>query len=229
MRITTLVVSFMLAGCQTPELTDGCDKYLDIVTSAPSKTVETITSGSDYFVWKAQSTTDPLSKELFLRAAADALVRDVATASVQLPAADDEHATRCIGMVDQDNSYWLETVLSNQGWEFSANAKDIGDAAWLLTQHSDRRLEFQQFMLTELKENANTLELDRRKIALLEDRIAINSGELQSYGTQGRCSASGDWRPFQTAAPREEVGALRREVGLPPLEEYIKSMSEFCK
>ncbi len=49
--------------------------------------------------------------------------------------------------------------------------------------------------------------------------MAHNAGRAQTYGTQGRCVAPGDWRPFELVEPAA-LDARRASVGLEPIAEY---------
>jgi len=56
-------------------------------------------------------------------------------------------------------------------------------------------------------------------LAYLHDRVAINHGRSQAYGTQGRCVPGRGWEPL----PLEDESAvdeLRAEAGLRPLADY---------
>jgi hypothetical protein len=64
------------------------------------------------------------------------------------------------------------------------------------------------------------------QVAYLADRIAIHSGEMQRYGTQGHCDA-GEWKPFPIAAV-SELDARRGRMRLGPYEQYLSTTKALC-
>lgn len=88
-------------------------------------------------------------------------------------------------------------------------------AAWLLVQHQDYNLDLQ-------KEFLENCDFSDKNYAYLYDRVAINSGEKQRYGTQFKRDEDGKLTPRETEDP-ENVDKRREEKGLEPLEEHIKT------
>ena len=70
-------------------------------------------------------------------------------------------------------------------------------------------------------------ESNKTNYAYLIDRVAVNTGREQRYGTQGGCSAAHIWSPKPMEVP-SEVDRRRAEVGLPPLPDYIAQISKLC-
>ncbi|HEX6263173.1 MAG TPA: DUF6624 domain-containing protein [Actinomycetota bacterium] len=71
------------------------------------------------------------------------------------------------------------------------------------------------------------LRVDPVDVAYLEDRVAVNRGRPQTYGSQIRCM---EGRP-EPATPIEDAGnvdARRKEVGLDPLDDYYAELEEAC-
>lgn len=99
--------------------------------------------------------------------------------------------------------------------------KEVSNDAWLLVQHADHDIEFQTICLTLMKESSEG-EVERRDIAFLEDRIRVNQGRGQLYGTQfmqvdGRHVP----RPIED---EENIDARRAEMGMGTLAERIEEM-----
>lgn len=123
--------------------------------------------------------------------------------------------------VDADNTRWLKEQVSRHGWfTVSKYGADADFAAWLLVQHADRDVPFQTEMLELLEPLVPANETGQRNYAYLYDRVAVNSGRPQRYGTQGRCTAAGVWEPREVERP-EALDERRAAVGLPPEAEYI--------
>jgi hypothetical protein len=93
-------------------------------------------------------------------------------------------------------------------------------AAWLLVQHADRDVAFQTEMLRILEPLVPARETAQSNYAYLHDRVAVNSGRPQRYGTQGRCTAAGVWEPREVEQP-EQLDERRAAVGLGPEADYI--------
>lgn len=93
--------------------------------------------------------------------------------------------------------------------------------AWLLVQHMDWNVEFQQEYLDLMMKNPDDY-LDSN-IAYLTDRVFVNNGKPQVYGTQFQSFPDEDkYRPRPTIDPKN-VNQRRNEVGLETIEEYSKN------
>lgn len=97
--------------------------------------------------------------------------------------------------------------------------------AWLLIQHADLDVSFQAECLALMKA-APLGEVDVATMAYLEDRVLVNKGEAQLYGTQlniinGLYVA----KPYKDGN-EDAVNVKRAEVGLPPLADYITDVTK---
>jgi len=61
-----------------------------------------------------------------------------------------------------------------------------------------------------------------QNLALLEDRILINQGKPQIYGSQVRLNEKAGKNEFYQIMDEPNVNKRRASVGLPPLEDYAK-------
>ncbi|RMG41837.1 MAG: hypothetical protein D6719_07740 [Candidatus Dadabacteria bacterium] len=86
-------------------------------------------------------------------------------------------------------------------------------------------MEFQETALKLLKEQRPG-EVQPHEIAYLEDRILVNKEGYQVYGTQLAQNGEGKLVPIPIKDP-DTVDQRRRNVGLEPLEEYLKKTREF--
>jgi hypothetical protein len=129
------------------------------------------------------------------------------------------HSRGCT--VDEENTRWLKSQLDQGGWfTISKYGADADMAAWLLVQHADRDVAFQADVLRILEPFVATGETARISYAYLYDRVAVNSGRPQRYGTQGLCTAAGVWQPREVEQP-EKLDERRAAVGLGPEADYI--------
>lgn len=129
--------------------------------------------------------------------------------------------------LDARNTARLKEIVEKIGWPTISKVgeKASGDA-WVLVQHADEDAEFQKYCL-DLMKQAPTGEVASHDIAYLEDRIRINSGQPQLYGTQFRWTT--DNKPIQDIEDPENVDQRRKEMGLDTLAENIEEMYEKYK
>ncbi len=87
-------------------------------------------------------------------------------------------------------------------------------AIWLVIQHSDKF--FMKKYLPILEQSAEKGDIDKSMIALTKDRILLYEGKPQIYGSQVM-----DGKLWDLFEP-EYVNKRRKEVGLDPIEDYLK-------
>lgn len=130
--------------------------------------------------------------------------------------------------VDRKNWTWLSRQVRQHGWlGKSLVGEDGARAAWLLVQHADANPKFQRDCLDKMSQLADG-EVGAADVAYLTDRVLLAEGKKQRYGTQMRGivrDGQQEVEPLPCEAP-ERLDALRAEVGLPPMSEY---MSHFEK
>lgn len=100
------------------------------------------------------------------------------------------------------------------------------DAFWLLVQHQDMDTILQKAVLEAMQEKVKQGKASKLYVAFLTDRVLINTGHAQVYGTQMRLGKNGEHEPKPIAQPAE-VDSLRRSVGLEPLAQYIEFMNTY--
>ncbi len=124
--------------------------------------------------------------------------------------------------VDARNTARMKEVVSAHGWPGRRLVgKDGAQAAFLLVQHADADPAFQESCL-ELMKEAPTGEVSTVDVAYLTDRVRVNTGRSQLYGTQF-------WMQGGKLVPRpiedeERLAERRKAVGLIPMDEYREHM-----
>lgn len=119
--------------------------------------------------------------------------------------------------VDAQNTAWLAHLVDAHGWPGWARVgRDGARAAWLLVQHADHDVAFQRRCLGLLARAVAADDADPVELAYLTDRVAVNEGRAQTYGTQ----LDDDGTPRPILDP-ERVDERRASVGLAPLAEYV--------
>lgn len=160
---------------------------------------------------------DALTAELLQRAAVEqALRRDLLSA--QRADAQTDLASR-LDETDIANTRWLAGVVHELGWPTAAKVgPEASRAAWLLVQHSDHDLAFQQRCLSLMVAEG----ADAAQVALLTDRVRVALGQPQVYGTQCRATEQG-WVPFPIE-DEADVDSRRAAAGLPAIAEYLAGL-----
>lgn len=102
-----------------------------------------------------------------------------------------------------------------QGWSATM---DGAHAAWHIAQHADERPVFQRRCLELLEAAVRDGRAERRDLALLTDRLRVNAGEPQVFGTHWRYDGSG-WEPMTAISDLQTVDDRRAAMGLDSLEE----------
>ncbi|MFK7959783.1 MAG: DUF6624 domain-containing protein [Phycisphaerales bacterium] len=102
---------------------------------------------------------------------------------------------------------------------------EASSAFWLLVQHADADVPFQEAVLAAMEPLVSIGQADGSEFAYLTDRVRVNTGRAQLYGTQMRYDAeTGRPSPKPLARPAE-VDKLRAAAGLEPLYEYVNGVA----
>jgi uncharacterized protein len=132
-----------------------------------------------------------------------------------------EHTAK-MAQIDRQNTEWLEKMVDTYGWPGRALVgAEAAGAAWLLVQHADANVAFQKRCL-KLMNEAPEGDVRPQYIAYLTDRILVHEGKAQVYGTQA--GGQGSALKLSPIADQANVDKRRAQVGLPPLDEYVKTM-----
>eukprot|EP01133_Synstelium_polycarpum_P017830 gene17830-21262_t len=91
---------------------------------------------------------------------------------------------------------------------------------FLLIQHSDADLDFQSEMLLVLKERSDLNLIKAQDYAFLYDRVHINKGEEQLYGTQVGYDKEGNAFSKRLKDPAT-VDERRKKLGMEKLQDYL--------
>lgn len=130
----------------------------------------------------------------------------------------------------------LEKIVKQYGYPgFSQIGKKSAYNFFLLVQHADAYPNFQRkvlhLMLPEVKRK-NAAPAD---YAYLTDRVAINSGQLEEYGTQlkytgivGKDYSKVVAVPVSLRDPRN-VDKRRAAIGMEPLQNYLNMMADMAR
>lgn len=161
-----------------------------------------------------------LQIELLERGRRDQAIRDTVFGA---GLAMDQGALRRMLAVDSDNSSWLKEQIRLHGFPTTAKVgKGAADAAFLIVQHATHDPGFQRAMLDTITAAFARGDVDGQSYALLYDRVTVQSGGKQRYGTQARLE--GSRVVFDAMEDSAHVDSLRSTVGLPSLAEYRRTL-----
>jgi len=131
-----------------------------------------------------------------------------------------EQLWKRINRQDSVDEVIVSGILDQYGW---LSPDEVGDSAsmalFLVVQHSD--LPMQEKYLPMLRDAVEKGRAEGEYLAYLEDRIAVDTGGEQTYGTQmGMVPQTGEYfiRPIKDP---EHVDERRASVGLMPLNWYV--------
>ena len=140
-----------------------------------------------------------------------------------------------IVLTDSLNQATVFGILDKEGWPARLSDK-ANQAIWLVIDHSD--LATRRKYLDLVKAKAEEGVLDKSDYATLNDRVLMEEGKPQIYGTQIKITGTIIFGEEQTLPqtlpmylwPVEDPAALdslRSSIGLPPIEEYLESSGLF--
>jgi len=126
-----------------------------------------------------------------------------------------------INEADSFNLIQAIKIVKKYGWpKLSDIGKDGQNNLWLIVQHADQDVLFQNEALSEMEKLIGTKELNMENYAFLYDRVQCNLNYKQLYGTQVIWSGNGEASGFRPMI-REDLANERREnLDLEPLEIY---------
>lgn len=120
----------------------------------------------------------------------------------------------------------LEEIMDTQGYPGYDLVGRSGESSfWVMAQHSDHNPVFQKRVLDAMRVEVNKGNANAGRYAYLVDRVKVNTGGQQVYGSQvGYDFITGKAKSIDLADP-DNVNVRRKEVGLEPLEDYLAEMT----
>ncbi len=100
---------------------------------------------------------------------------------------------------------------------------------FLLVQHADKDPQFQAKVLPALKKQVDKKNAAPRLYAYLLDRVKVNQGEKQVYGTQLRPKKGQPGIEIAPVIDHHKLNERRKAMGLPPIEDYLKMIGAESK
>ena len=126
-------------------------------------------------------------------------------------------------LVQEKNQAELEKLVARKGWP---RARDVGReaafGAYFVIMHS--RSGAQKVYLSDIKKVCEAGELPWERYALIYDRGLFNEQKPQRYGTHTRWNEQTLKEELYPLEDEARVDEWRKELGLPPLAEYLKPL-----
>lgn len=117
--------------------------------------------------------------------------------------------------IDIIHNYRIKMIIEKYGYPMQKLiGKDAINSFWLLIQHQDYDLDLQENCL-------KYCDFEPKDYAHLTDRVLMNKGEKQIYGTQFKLISKGKITLYPVK-DRKNVNKLRKQAGLENLEDHIK-------
>jgi hypothetical protein len=130
--------------------------------------------------------------------------------------------------MDADNLQWLKKLVSDRGIPTVAQVGESGvHWAWLLVQHATEDPAFQLSVQPIFAQRQAAGELPADDLARLTDRVLVEAGKPQRFGTQFDWY-SGHFKP-KGVVNMAEIEANRRQLDLMSLKDYACVMNEKLK
>ncbi|MBQ7553223.1 MAG: hypothetical protein IJT46_02540 [Bacteroidaceae bacterium] len=123
--------------------------------------------------------------------------------------------------VDRINQEQICKILDTRGWVGCDKVGDAVGAYWAVIQHAGLEVQKKYFPL--FQEAALKGDIAREGLAMMEDRINLFEGKPQRYGSQIVDDDKGGKMVYQLL-DAQQVDKWRSEMGMEPLEDYLKRM-----
>ena len=121
---------------------------------------------------------------------------------------------------DSTNLIKVEAILSRHGWlGYNDIGSDANSTLFYVIQHSD--LQTQQKYLPMMREAVQDRRARANDLALLEDRVALDEGNKQLYGSQLTWSKTLNKLRVMPLDDPDNVDLRRASVGLGTMNEYM--------
>ena len=125
--------------------------------------------------------------------------------------------------IDRQNTIVLKNIIRKYGWpDIPLVGKKASQGAWLLAQHADHDLKFQKLCLKLIIEKLKKHKIDPQNFAYLTDRILVNSGKKQIYGTQFYTNKKTEKFDPKPIKDKKHLFQRRRQMKLGSFEAYYK-------
>lgn len=230
---------YLVSGLEAKIKLGNVDEVTEILNSQDKNMLQEICSKgflSSYEICKEHSIEKVDNKELQLelinmyvddQAARGNLMEDI----ISKYSIDSIETTQDGGilLVDERNRNRLKEIFSEYGFPTrQLVGKDAMEGIFLMIQHSDGDKEWQKSQLANIDIAVKKGNMDSESYAYLYDRIKINSGEKQLYGTQfAKVDPINRTVELAETEDLDNLDTRRMEIGMMPIEMYKEFMLKY--
>jgi hypothetical protein len=126
-----------------------------------------------------------------------------------------------------DNQVLLAAIFKRRGYPgYDVVGQEGAHDFWLMVQHCDHHSDFQLEVLEAMKKEVDRHNADGKDYAYLTDRVALNTGHKQLYGTQVTYDLKICRAYPRPVADSVGLNERRKAVGMPLVEVYLNQISE---
>lgn len=128
--------------------------------------------------------------------------------------------------VDEKNRNRLKEIFQEHGFPTrKLVGRDAMQGVFMMIQHADRDKEWQKSQLENIEKAVKNGDLDGQSYAYLYDRIKVNAGQQQRYGTQfAKVDPVNNIVELADTEDVENLDKRRRAMGLMPIGMYKRFM-----
>ncbi|MFM9944616.1 MAG: DUF6624 domain-containing protein [Bacteroidia bacterium] len=117
---------------------------------------------------------------------------------------------------DSINLIRVKSIIDRYGWLSQNEVGNKGNSTlWLVIQHSDLKTQEKYFPI--MKEAVKNGKATKGELAYLEDRMLMNQGKKQLYGTQYKLNEKNRQMELWLIEDPLNLNKRRESVGLPPM------------
>ena len=129
--------------------------------------------------------------------------------------------------VFQTHGRLLGDILKRYGYPgYDLVGEKGSNCFWLMAQHCDYDPALQEKILAAMKPELAKHNADPKNFAYLTDRVRLNTGSKQVYGTQVTYRTDSCQAIPRALTDSLTVNTRRKEIGLEPIESYLNWMSQ---
>ncbi|MBU0942275.1 MAG: hypothetical protein KKD36_12695 [Bacteroidetes bacterium] len=126
------------------------------------------------------------------------------------------------------NKTRVEKMFNQYGFlGYEEIGKDGSNIFWLIVQHSDKYPDFQKKILVAMDKQVNKKNTNATNYAFLYDRVQVNAGLKQKFGTQVTYDVNRTGRAIPKIGIMDSINVdlNRKKYLLEPLKEYLNQMT----
>jgi hypothetical protein len=134
--------------------------------------------------------------------------------------------------IDAESTELMRDLLREFDWIDSHRfGSRVASRAWILVQHADDHPDFQQLALDRMEPHLASGGVRPADYAHLWDRVAVNTGKPQRYGTQPTTTCNPDGTlDLRAVEDPDRLDARRRTMGMgPAASELARKAAERCR